>query len=1207
MTRTLHPSAPRNDARSERRRRRGIRAVVARVLAALAAILVAVAAGPVGDAPAAAAAAQVRPVVDSQAEASGPLSASEPILAAPSSEARTSRTSAPGDILISELANGGRGSRSDSFFELVNAGDTPVDLTGWEVARCSMQGLRANLGRTETDLHGVVLEPGEFYTGARIGTDLGGVDADGRFSQPFADTGFGLVVLDPAGEIVDAVGVYPNEPWPTTSECSRGGNLPNSLSAALGESWQRVGRTGDARADFVRAVATPGGVNATKATDAPAAPVRIAELAPTGPEGGDDEFVELAAVSDTDVSGWRLLTCGVNGRQQADRAVAVVPDGTRLRAGERFVVAADGASADADLRSRLALDARGFGALLVDADGYRVDGVAATPYGDSACQSGDEKLGLLVDGRTGESWQRVDATGDDAEWVVAPRTPGAANAATERALRDEPTAYPARPGVVVTELATDPGDLPDGFERRNFVELTNVGDAPVDVSGWTLVRCTESGPRVLSGGTTIVGGTTLAPGDAWVAALRGTALAANADAVLDDGFDFRGTGVWVEDADGRVVDRVGVYRANEMDRSVERPSLCTKGMSLQTFALDRYAGETYQRIAFTGVDADDFAARPATPGDGAVHPAVDPVAPALAEARSALVRAVAAEERAAQQGARRAAALARGTDASDGIRAIGASRTAGPMTALKTSAATPLRVTAGWTGTSDAPLTAHGAPAERPLASTDSDTTADTTVRDDGYGLPYVRLAVEASDPGAALETGATVAWRGSAEPRTAVRLSAWNAEDASWRMLAEATAGADGSVALAGALLDGEIAPGDTAGAGTEASAELLVQVVPRASTLRKARGGGFDDPADYDLAISHLTDTQYLTESHPEAYAEIVGWVAANAPSRKIAFATHTGDLVQNWVDPDQSEPLARREYETASRMQAVLDDAGVPNSVLPGNHDTKRGTSPALFNEYFPPSRYADEPWYGGSIGPDDQTANFSLFEQAGAPFLMLSLPYAYGEREIAWAEEVVAAHPDRNVIVSTHEHVTPKELEAPAQRSTSSRWLSRADELWARVIAPNRNVVVVLSGHFHGLGAITTEDAGGLPGHTVVEMVADYQEFRTHEGVRATGFQRLLQFDLAGGAIAVDAYSSTLDAHASYPYDYVQFDPAHGSADELSEMRPWNIVERGVQGRYTAEDDEFVVEHVGLQYAKSLTTVAITGDVASEPSAPADAGR
>ncbi|WP_243074682.1 hypothetical protein [Microbacterium sp. SS28] len=206
-------------------------------------------------------------------------------------------------------------------------------------------------------------------------------------------------------------------------------------------------------------------------------------------------------------------------------------------------------------------------------------------------------------------------------------------------------------------------------------------------------------------------------------------------------------------------------------------------------------------------------------------------------------------------------------------------------------------------------------------------------------------------------------------------------------------------------------------------------------------------------------------------------------------------------------------------------------------------------------------------------------------------MLSLPYAYGEREVAWAEQVVAQHPDANIVVATHEHVTPKTVEAAAARSNSSRWLSHADLLWNRVIAPHRNVVLVLSGHFHGLGAIVTEDAGGIAGHTVVEALADYQEFRTQTGERATGFQRLLQLDLAAGMLAVDTFSVPLGASASHPYDYTQFVPENGSDDIHSNEKPWNVLDRGLQQRYTEGDDAFAVPLV-LQRAKAVETDAVT---------------
>jgi hypothetical protein len=447
---------------------------------------------------------------------------------------------------------------------------------------------------------------------------------------------------------------------------------------------------------------------------------------------------------------------------------------------------------------------------------------------------------------------------------------------------------------------------------------------------------------------------------------------------------------------------------------------------------------------------------------------------------------------------------------------------------------------------------------------------------DDAWGFPYQRFVLDA----AGLGVGSVIDWRGETSGSAELQFWAWDHDAAAWTLL-DADSGPN--VALSGVL---------TAGHLVDDGVTVLVQSGPRTEArLTAGQDGRPENPGDYDLAISHITDTQYLSESYPAVYADLVSWIAGNAAPRKIAFATHTGDLVQNWVDPAQNEVRARVEFERASAIQSILDDAGVANSVLPGNHDNKRGVTNDLFNEYFGPDRYSDAPTYGGSIAPGDNSANFSTFEREGARFLMLSLPYAYGDREIEWASTVVTSHPDHNVIVSTHEHLTPKlELES-ARRSTNSRWVSRAADLWNEVIAPNRNVVLVLSGHFHGLGQIVTENAGGIEGHRVVELLADYQEFRTHSGERATGFQRLLQLDLAAGVIAVDTLSTRLDASASFGYDYRQFVPDNGFGATPSNARPWNIVDAGLQHRYTAGDDEFQA-NVAFQFEKSVATSGLT---------------
>lgn len=67
-----------------------------------------------------------------------------------------------------------------------------------------------------------------------------------------------------------------------------------------------------------------------------------------------------------------------------------------------------------------------------------------------------------------------------------------------------------------------------------------------------------------------------------------------------------------------------------------------------------------------------------------------------------------------------------------------------------------------------------------------------------------------------------------------------------------------------------------------------------------------------------------------------------------------------------------MARGEFGRASQAQKILDDAGIPNGVLPGNHDNHKGADPSIHNEFFGPQRYqgasaaSATPWYPGLAG-------------------------------------------------------------------------------------------------------------------------------------------------------------------------------------------------------------------------------------------------
>ncbi|GAA4763711.1 lamin tail domain-containing protein [Microbacterium gilvum] len=1018
-----------------------------------------------------------------------------------------------GDVVIDEVVAGTSADPDASSVELRNLSAHAVDLSGWRLYRCTGEGTRLGESEVEADLAGVVLAAGERLV-------IGSAGGDRALRGPFSADGYGLVLEDARHLPVDAFAAYPRAPWPTDSECGAHGTVPDTLAAGLDESWQRVARTGDPDVDWVRTRSTPGAQGAVVAA-ASAPSVVIAEIAPAGPAAADDDVVELANATDAavDLSGWSLYRCTRDGSLTAGTRQVVFADGTAIEPGERLAVGGPGYAGAADVRTATSLADTVSGALLVTDDGVRVDGVTISAHADTACQTGDEKLPAVLDHRTGESWQRADGTGD---WIVAPRTPGERNADADSRVATD-FAYPAEPGVAISEIATDPV-VAELDSPRNLVELANYGAEPVAIGGWRLIGCDADGFRERAVLAEIPAGERLAPGATWTA---------TAEDGLAHPLGYQGSGVWLEDTEGARVDSVGIFHANELDAPVDVASPCTKGLALSTFGVDRLAGETWQRAAFTGDDATDFVPARATPDAAPLRERADVLSARAQERIAATVPVTAVDEEPTP------------TDASaEGVDTA---------------------ITAVWAGAADGPLAGRAGADERPLDAS----AAALDAADDGWAHPFLRFELAAGSSG-------RVAWSGVVTGPAPVRLSAWT--DGGWRALDERTASADGTVTLAGELPSGADA--------------VLVQIVPRTEAIRDA-ADGLADPSDYDLALSHLTDTQYLTEAHPAVALEQAAWVAANAEARRIAFAVHTGDLVQNWVDAAQDPARAEREFALASAAQAVIEGAGVPVSTLPGNHDSKRGATVDLYNDWFGPDRYADDPAFGGAIAPDDASASWSSFTAARAEFVVLSLPYAYGERELAWAEGVVAGHPHANVIVATHEHLLPEDGSADAERATSNRWVSRADELWERIVAPNRNVVLVLSGHYHGLARIETADAGGIPGHDVVEILGDYQDFRTSTGMRATGFQRILQVAVASGEIAVDTLSTTLGERTSAPYDYPQAVEDDGRDTTGSSDRPWRIVAEGLQGRYDAADDDFRVT-VRLQYAKGLETTGIVLD-------------
>ena len=462
-------------------------------------------------------------------------------------------------------------------------------------------------------------------------------------------------------------------------------------------------------------------------------------------------------------------------------------------------------------------------------------------------------------------------------------------------------------------------------------------------------------------------------------------------------------------------------------------------------------------------------------------------------------------------------------------------------------------------GAVPAPAAGAGTPVDPGLVAASD----DTYVASDPTGdTPYQRYDVKASKVRGAKYVD--LSWEGRvAADRDAV-LSVWDVGQQAWKEVVSGRGSDSNDTTLVGTTRLGPAIDGDVV--------HVLVEARDPFAAVPSAPDHEFEDPGDYELALAWMTDTQYLSQGAvvgptPDVFAKtyqaINNWIVGNSALRKIVYTAHTGDIINSWQSTSTDEPRARAEFAFASKTMAILDDGLMPNGVLAGNHDNKTGGDNGLFNEYFGPSRYEaleaiapkgddGEGFYGGPWQPGDNQNHYDLVERDGVKLILIHFSYLVKDEEIAWANQVLAEHRDRAAILLTHSYLLPSR--AP-DGTGSELTVQDGRDLYEKVVVPNHNVFLTLSGHVHGMGLNIKRDVG-VKGRTVVEMEANTQFFEIN-GVRRLGYFRLLQINAARGELTVDTYSPYGPVKPELPdFDAVEWDTQTGRA-------------------YTKSADEFVV--------------------------------
>lgn len=258
--------------------------------------------------------------------------------------------------------------------------------------------------------------------------------------------------------------------------------------------------------------------------------------------------------------------------------------------------------------------------------------------------------------------------------------------------------------------------------------------------------------------------------------------------------------------------------------------------------------------------------------------------------------------------------------------------------------------------------------------------------------------------------------------------------------------------------------------------------------------------------FTVVTLPDTQNYSNEYPPTYSNQTLWVASSRASLNTIFVTHLGDVTDNQGD--------LRQWDNADAGMRVLDVAGIPYGVAPGNHDFHYGPGDPEFDgsgtnyrAKFGPQRFAGKSWYGGCS--PSQLSNYQFVEYApGKSLLFLHLSVETPPAELAWAQDILNAHRDKPVWVTTHRYMQNTaqyvgdlgDLLGVGPGRFPQIWYDVAEDLYYPggltaerffnlFVKTNKNIFMVHCGHFHGWYNQTSQNDWGLP---VQEILTDYQD-------------------------------------------------------------------------------------------------------------------
>ncbi len=281
-----------------------------------------------------------------------------------------------------------------------------------------------------------------------------------------------------------------------------------------------------------------------------------------------------------------------------------------------------------------------------------------------------------------------------------------------------------------------------------------------------------------------------------------------------------------------------------------------------------------------------------------------------------------------------------------------------------------------------------------------------------------------------------------------------------------------------------------------------------------------------DYAYSFAVIGDTQWMSKYTTEKMEGIYDWLIANKDSKKIAHVFGLGDITEDWN-------TANKEQEWIKAQQYISKlDGVIPYSLIRGNHDESK-----YFLKYFANETYMSQ--FDGFIAEGDIRNSYKLFTVGSTDYLFLTLDFGAGDEMLDWANEVVLAHPNHRVIVTTHGYQgfdgghlnsdnTPSSGGTSAANDVDTsvgdnggRGYNNGQQIWEKFVSRHPNIFLVMSGHtpFEDIILLQTK---GVHGNVVNQMVIDAQWMDPQKG--GMGMVCMLYFSEDGSQMEVEWLST-----------------------------------------------------------------------------------